>query len=65
MGYCAKGEFEAYITRYNNDEIEIEIINSWELTREELTTCDNEDFFDTLNELNGEYNITSMTFSEG
>ena len=64
MGYCAKGEYKAYITRHD-DEIEIEIINSWELTREELTTCDNEDFFDTLNELNGEYNITSMTLKEG
>lgn len=61
MGYCAKGEYKAYITRYD-DEIEIEIIDSWELTTVESVTCDNEDFFDTLNELNGEYNITRLCF---
>ena len=59
MGYCAKGEYKAYITRYD-DEIEIEIIDSWELTTVESVTCDNEDFFDALEDFSYRYNITKL-----
>ena len=61
MGYCAKGEYKAYITRYD-DEIEIEIIDSWELTTVESVTCDNEDFFETLEDFSYRYNITKLCF---
>lgn len=61
-----KGEYEVIMTRYEKyeEEIELEVVDRWEVVTVWETTIYSDDLFDALNEITGQYNITKITTKE-
>lgn len=61
-----KGEYEVIMTRYEKyeEEIELEVVDRWEVVTVWETTIYSDDLFDAINEITSQYNITKITTKE-
>ena len=61
-----KGEYEVIMTRYEKyeEEIEIEVVDRWEVVTVWEETIYGDDMFDAIKEITSQYNVTKITAKE-